>query len=60
MIIQYYVKNVYGVNHLYILDERQAYLVRQLTGKRTIDQRDIEALTELTGCAWVQVFAPTE
>ena len=60
MIIQYYAKNVYGVNHLYIADTRQAYLVQQLTGKKTIDQKDIEALTELTSCAWVQVFAPTK
>jgi hypothetical protein len=43
---------------MYILDARQAYLVNQLTGKKTIDQKDIEALTELTGCAWVQVFEP--
>jgi len=58
MIIQYYVRNVYGIRHMYILDARQAYLVNQLTGKKTIDQKDIEALTELTGCAWVQVFEP--
>jgi hypothetical protein len=59
MIIQFYVKNVYGVNNMYILDDRQAKLVQTLTGRKTINQSDIEALTELAGCAWVQVFAPT-
>ena len=59
MIIQYYVKQVYGVNKMYITDDRQAKLIQTLTNKKTIDQNDIEALTELTGCAWVQVFAPT-
>lgn len=60
MIIQFYVKNVYGVNNMYIVDDRQARLVQTLTGKKTISQSDIEALTALAGCAWVQVLAPTK
>jgi hypothetical protein len=58
MIIQFYIKNVYGVNNIYISDNRQAKLVQTLTGRKTINQGDIEALTELTGCTWVQIFEP--
>jgi hypothetical protein len=60
MIIPYYVKNVYVVNQMYIYDRGIAKLVKTLTNKKTIAQSDIEALTALTGCAWVQVFAPTK
>ena len=49
---------MYGVNNMYISDTKQAKLIQTLTNKKTISQSDIEALTALTGCAWVQVFDP--
>jgi type IV secretory pathway TraG/TraD family ATPase VirD4 len=47
MQINYHKKSVYGVDKIYINDEKTAASVSKLTGKKTIDARDIEALSEL-------------
>lgn len=55
MQIEFYKKSVYGNDMLYIKDEAIANVVRSLTGKKTIDATDIEALKKL-GVSFVQVI----
>ena len=55
MKIRFYVKHVFGVTNCYVLDYAQE--LQQLTGKKTIDSRDIKSLTEL-GCTFEQVLDP--
>ena len=40
-------KNNYGREDLYIVNEEVAQYVRQLTGKKTVDKHDLEALKQL-------------
>ena len=40
-------KNNYGRSDLYIVNEEVAQHVRQLTGKKTVDKHDLEALKQL-------------
>ena len=47
MVIEYYKKNVYGIEKYYILDKNIAKIVSELTGKKTIDIRDINNLISL-------------
>lgn len=47
MTIKYFTRSNWGNIHLYILDESIAYSISILTGKKTIDKRDIEALKKL-------------
>jgi hypothetical protein len=47
MKIQYYKKNVYGREHSYIKDEKTAKAFTKLTGKKTLDDRDMETLKDL-------------
>ena len=58
MNINYYRKNVYGVEKIYIEDKTQAACVSMLTGKMTVDQRDIDAIKELSGATFTEVIAP--
>jgi len=46
MKIQYFKRDVYGNPLFYIVGE-QAEALRRLTGKKTVDQRDITALEAL-------------
>lgn len=55
MSIEYYKTNKYGVALLYIKDEKQASIVRELTGRKTITFSDIARLTEL-GCKFTEVL----
>lgn len=55
MKIEYYKKNVYGNELVYIKDERIAQIILRLTGRKTIDTRAMEALTAL-GHELVQVL----
>jgi len=55
MNIDYIKKQVYGNEMLYIKNETIAATVRSLTGKKTIDQRDIDALIKL-GATFTQVL----
>ena len=57
MIIQYYKKNVYGVEYIYILDKDIAKNIAVLTCRKTIDKRDIEAL-QCLGFEFKEVLKP--
>lgn len=56
MKIEYIKKNVYGNEMIYIKDEKISQIVRGITGKKTINQNDIDSLTKL-GCSFNQVIA---
>jgi hypothetical protein len=48
--INYYIKNVYGQDLEYVSDSRDAQIIQQLTGKRTINSNTralIEQLAEM-------------
>lgn len=47
MKIEYYRKNVYGVEQTYILNPETAKLVSSLTGKKTVNEKDLEVLAKL-------------
>lgn len=55
MTIEFYTKQVYGATKLYIADEDQAQIIKQLTGRITITTEDIEALQKL-GVRFKQVM----
>lgn len=55
MTIEYYQKNVYGKELLYVKDKKLSDVVFRLTGKKTIDNQIIEALKAL-GCKFIQVL----
>jgi len=57
MTINYYYKNVYGNEHIYIKDELQADIISGLTGKKTVSQYDINYLRKL-GCTLTEVIPP--
>jgi len=38
------IKNVYGNEMIYIVDQNEAKAISMLTGKKTIDNNDIDAL----------------
>jgi len=59
MRIEYYIKNVYGNDHMYIVDPEQAHAVGTLTKKKTIDHNDIKALERL-GHTLERVHAPID
>lgn len=47
MTIEYFAREVYGKKTLYVADQGLAYTISALTGKKTIDEKDVQALTEL-------------
>lgn len=47
--IQYYVREVYGKPLEYVKDAGDAKLIRQLTGKKTIDCQTRELIHDLSG-----------
>ena len=55
MIIEYYKKNVYGNELFYVKDSKQAMLLFILTGRKTINEKDIDVLGEL-GFTMTQVI----
>jgi len=55
MTIEYYKKDVYGKTLLYIKDPGTAKNIYLLTGKKTIDEIDMDVLSIL-GCKFVQVL----
>lgn len=59
MKIEYYYKEVYGKPLMYVADERISGWLYALTGKKTIDGRDIYALQQL-GHTFKRVFGPTD
>lgn len=44
--ISFHKKNVYGVEKLYITDEKKAGTFYKLTGRKTLNTKDIEVLKE--------------
>lgn len=56
MTIDYYTKEVYGKTMLYLADRTQASLWERLTGKRTLTERDMATLTDLTMIQFNRVF----
>jgi len=55
MIIEFYKKQVYGKDTLYIKDLSQSQLISRITGKKTIDEKDISNFSQL-GIEFVQVM----
>lgn len=58
--ILFYSREVYGNPLEYIVNEADANIVRQLTGKKTISGRERELIRDLTGnlVDFKEVFAP--
>lgn len=57
MNIQYYTKNVYGIEKLYIKDKTQAEMIRALTGQITISESHLFAL-QMLGHTTEEVMPP--
>lgn len=55
--IEIYRKNVYGNENIYIKDQKIAVAVGELTGKVTIDARDMKCL-EFLGFTFQEVLPP--
>ena len=47
--IEYYSKEVYGNRLEYVINKDDAYIIRQLTGKKTISGVERELIRDLTG-----------
>lgn len=58
--ILFYSREVYGNSLEYIVNEADADIVRQLTGKKTISSKERELIRDLTGKSveFKEVFAP--
>jgi len=39
--LEYYAKNVYGTERLYIKDEKTARIFQAITGRKTLEQKDL-------------------
>lgn len=60
IIIQYYRRCKYGIEHEYVMDNEYALLIHHLTGKLTINQNIRELLSKLTQyhIQFVEINAP--
>lgn len=58
MKIEYYTKNVYGNDKMYILDAYIASKLGRLLGTITINEDQMASLSELFSIEWVEVIAP--
>lgn len=56
--IEYFTKNVYGLEKMYVKDTDTAAVLSALTGKITVDEADMKNLTTLFGIVWNEVIAP--
>lgn len=56
--IEYYTKNVYGIEKIYVKDDEIAGCITALTTKKTVDEYDMKNLTTLFGIVWSEVLAP--
>ncbi len=56
--INFYRKNVYGVENIYIENIEQSSLISSLTGRKTINSKIMQDLTQLAGIIWNEVIAP--
>lgn len=57
MIIEYYVKSVYGNELIYIKDEQLKKIISNLIGKKTINKKDIHNFESL-GISFKEVLPP--
>lgn len=57
MIIEYYVKTVYGNELIYIKDEQLRKTISNLLAKKTINKKDIHNFERL-GITFKEVLAP--
>ena len=60
MVIEYYVKNVYGTDKLYISDPIQAKHFSNLTKTKTVSPEHIHALKQLAGIEFKQILQKIE
>lgn len=58
MTIKYFTKNVYGRELIYFADAGQARLWYAISGRKTVEQSDMQRVTELTGTKFERVFGP--
>lgn len=58
MKIEYYLKSNYGRIDKYLADQKLNRLVNMLTGRVTVDDRDLELLAELLQAECLQVINP--
>ena len=56
--IEYYCKNLWGNELIYLACALYAKLVKTLTGKETVNARDLDSLRALTGKEIGEVLAP--
>jgi len=45
--VQVYIKSRYGVDHYYVVDDKQSEAIQTLTKKKTVDRWDFRALETL-------------
>jgi hypothetical protein len=59
-VIEYYSKEVYGNSLEYVVNRDDAYIIQQLTGKKTISGTERELIRDLTGnfIQFKEVLAP--
>jgi hypothetical protein len=57
--IEFYRKEVYGLEKKYVVDPKLAETIQTLTGRKTLLDSDIKALTTL-GFTFKEVLKPTE
>lgn len=59
-VIEYYSKEVYGNSLEYVVNRDDAYIIQQLTGKKTISGTERELIRDLTGSfiQFKEVLAP--
>jgi hypothetical protein len=59
-VIEYYSKEVYGNSLGYVVNRDDAYIIQQLTGKKTISGTERELIRDLTGSfiQFKEVLAP--
>jgi hypothetical protein len=59
-VIEYYSKEVYGNSLEYVVNRDDAYIIQQLTGKKTISGIERELIRDLTGSfiQFKEVLAP--
>lgn len=56
MTINYYTKQVYGQTMLYLANHDAAIEWYNLTGRKTVTERDMRLLTNMTGVKFERVF----
>ena len=56
--IQVYIKKAYGIDHYYVVDDKQAEAIQALTKKKTVDRFDFRAF-EMLGYSIELVMDPS-